>query len=412
MKSVGNFILISTLSLLPCALWLWYFAGYSRYKRPPSRLIAATFALGALSTIPALALNFTGQQAFLHLFGRSEATRLAILFFIVAPIEELLKLLVVYAYPYRRPEFDEPLDGVVYSAAAALGFAAVENAVYIAETGPMLVLLRGPLTNPGHALFSALWGLSLARAKAAPNFARARLPIVAGGLLAASLLHGVFDLLLVAAAQLHAAFLAVVAGAVLALFLWVRSRLRFYRDNSPHREGTMLMRSIALCAGCGARGDAGAACPECGLLLPEPEETIRCQVCLKQQPKDAGFCTMCGANLRLPPKVAVESRPHFVTLAPSGAEHIAFILNQDRIDVGRTLNNGFVIEHPSVSKRHARLIADCANYALHDLGSINGTFVNGRRIAHAPLEDGCEVRFGQASFVYRGGRREITEQTK
>lgn len=412
MKSVGNFILISTLSLLPCVLWLWYFAGYSRYKRPSSRLIALTFALGALVTIPALALNYAGQQSFVHLFGRSDTTRLAILFFIVAPVEELVKLLVVYAYPYRRPEFDEPLDGVVYSAAAALGFAAVENAVYMAETGPMLVLLRGPLTNPGHALFSALWGLSLTQAKAAPNLVRSRLPIVAGGWIAASLLHGVFDLLLVAAAELHAAFLVVVVGAVLALFLWVRSRLRFYRDNSPHREGTMLMRAIALCAGCGARGDAGTACPECGLLLPEPQATIRCQVCLKQQPQDADFCPMCGANLRLPPIDAVESRPHFVTLAPGGAERIAFILNQNQIDVGRTLNNGFVIEHPSVSKRHARLIADSASYALHDLGSINGTFVNGRRIAQAPLEDGCEVRFGQARFVYRRGRKQTAEHAE
>ena len=62
------------------------------------------------------------------------------------------------------------LDGVIYSATAALGFAAIENIFYLSQNNPLLVLLRGPLSNPGHALFSSFWGLSLSRAKSAPNY--------------------------------------------------------------------------------------------------------------------------------------------------------------------------------------------------------------------------------------------------
>ena len=96
-----------------------------------------------------------------------------------------------------------------------------------------------------------------------------------------------------------------------------------------------------------------------------------------------------------------QAKPHFAIVAPGGEERIAFILSRGEIKIGRTLNNEFVVEHPSVSKRHARITLDANDYSLHDLNSINGTFINGRRIRTARLEDGCEVRFGNASFVYR-----------
>src|SRR5262245_18594707 len=120
------------LSVLPCVLWLLYFSSRSPYKRPAWRVLGATFALGALATDPALRLNLLGQSLFVDLFGRTQLSHILVLFFVVGPIEELLKLLVVYLYAYRREEFDEPLDGVIFSAAAALGFAAVENVFYLA----------------------------------------------------------------------------------------------------------------------------------------------------------------------------------------------------------------------------------------------------------------------------------------
>ena len=64
-----------------------------------------------------------------------------------------------------------------------------------------------------------------------------------------------------------------------------------------------------------------------------------------------------------------------------------------------------MIEHPSVSKRHARIAASVGDaYTLQDLESSNGTYVNGKRIGETKLEDGFEVRFGRANFVYRAQR--------
>src|SRR5262249_1479561 len=255
--------------------------------------------------------------------------------------------------------------------------------------------------NPGHALFSAIWGLSLSRAKARPNLTRERLPIIASGWLFASLLHAVFDTLLVFSSRWSIIFFAILIGVMVALFFWVRTRIRYHSETSPHREGTLLMPLRRYCQECGAKGTTGTRCSKCGAFIPEPEELEICPVCSTTQRPGAKFCSRCGANIKLPAKENLSTRPHFIAISTTGEERIAYILNEDVTFIGRTLNNAFVIEHPSVSKRHARVIAKDEAYAVHDLGSSNGTFVNGKRITEARLEDGCEVRFGRAHFVYR-----------
>jgi protease PrsW len=396
-----NFITIPLLSVLPCLLWFLYFASRTRYKRPSRSLLALTFLFGALATGPALGLNLIGQSAVGALFGQGDLAHILVLLLVVGPVEETVKFLVVFGHAWRKPEFDEPLDGVIYSATAALGFAAAENVIYLWQNDPTLILLRGPLSNPGHALFSALWGLSLSNAKAVPNLLRARLPILAGGLLAASLVHSLFDILLVAAARLSVAFFILLLVAMAYLFIRVRSRINFHRETSPHREGTIIMPTSRYCQECGARGSSGLPCAKCGAFIPSPDEEQLCPICSTWQRPGAKFCARCGANMKIPARITLDTRPHFSSVSAEGREKIAYILNQSEINVGRTLNNEFVIAHPSVSKRHARIVNEGDEYQLTDLESSNGTFVEGKRVTTARLVDGCEVRFGRVNYIYR-----------
>jgi protease PrsW len=395
-------ILVPLLSLAPCVIWLWYFSSRSRYKHPAWRVLGVTFALGALATIPALALNLIGQALFIKYFGRTGLSHGLVLFFVVGPIEELLKLVVVYFYAYRRKEFDEPLDGVIFSATAALGFAAIENVIYLTRNDPTLALLRGPLSNPGHALFSALWGLGLSKAKAAPNMFGERFLPIARGFLMASLFHSLFDLLLLAAAEINAGFFALLISVMFGLFFWAQSRIKYHSDTSPHREATLYMPLRRYCHKCGHVGVTGTACAKCGVFIPEPPELELCPICFTPQRSGAKFCARCGANIKIPAKENLDTRPHFVSVSSLGDESIAYILNAAEVTVGRTLNNSFVIDHPSVSKHHAKLAVVEDEYTLYDLGSSNGTFVNGKRVKdETRLADGCAVRFGRANFVYR-----------
>ena len=141
------------------------------------------------------------------------------------------------------------------------------------------MLLRGPLSNPGHALFSAIWGLGLSKAKAAPNMIRARLPIVARGFLMASVLHSLFDLLLLTADRFSMVFFALLIAVMAALFFWVRSRIKFHSDTSPHREGTLYMPLRRYCQQCGLRGPPERAARSAAPSFRNPKNWTSAPIC-------------------------------------------------------------------------------------------------------------------------------------
>jgi len=74
----------------------------------------------------------------------------------------------------------------------------------------------------------------------------------------------------------------------------------------------------------------------------------------------------------------------------------AFLLEGDQIDIGRDSTNGVVINDAEISRRHARLSFQGGKYVLEDLGSTNGTFVNGQRLAGPRvLKAGEVISFGE-----------------
>ena len=82
-----------------------------------------------------------------------------------ATVEELAKWIIFMALIYWWEEFDEPLDGVVYGVALALGFATVENVLCVVRDGLGIGLLRALFAVPAHALFGAAMGFYMGRAK-------------------------------------------------------------------------------------------------------------------------------------------------------------------------------------------------------------------------------------------------------
>jgi len=180
------------LAFAPGIFWLWYFYHRDRYEPEPIPLVLKIFFLGMLVTIPAAFIEGT-----IAIF-----VPVIILAVIVAPIvEESAKYLVVRRFVYDRIEFNDPMDGIVYACASALGFATLENIIYVfssLETSVTLAVgtgvVRALLSVPGHALFSSMWGYSLGQAKFRP--VEERQGIIIRGLILAMILHGLFNFLL------------------------------------------------------------------------------------------------------------------------------------------------------------------------------------------------------------------------
>jgi len=89
-----------------------------------------------------------------------------------------------------------------------------------------------------------------------------------------------------------------------------------------------------------------------------------------------------------------------LVLTADGQE-TSFPLNRDSCTLGRHRNNDVVVADGKVSSFHARIDRTPEGFVVHDLGSRNGTFLNGRRIGEGLLTSGDELRFGTARLVYR-----------
>ena len=160
-------------------------------RREPRWLVSVTFALGAVAAAIALvvterAATRTGLDVRVSAAGETGA--LVFLFFVVAPIQEAAK--VAAAWPaFLSKHLDQAYDGVVYAAASALGFAAVENALVLrAHPSGAIWIARAVLALPAHVFFACLWGYALARAKQSKR----RLPIFPVAFVATIGAHGLY----------------------------------------------------------------------------------------------------------------------------------------------------------------------------------------------------------------------------
>lgn len=131
----------------------------------PGKLLAKIFIFGFISAIPVLFV-----EIFLEKFFPTEEVSNFVLIFInvfmsVALVEEGFKWIVTMLFGYRNKEFDEIYDIIVYAVFASLGFACIENILYVFTRGISAAILRAFLSIPGHMSFGVIMGYFFAQAK-------------------------------------------------------------------------------------------------------------------------------------------------------------------------------------------------------------------------------------------------------
>lgn len=212
------FLLLLLLALAPCLFLLWYFIHRDRYEPEPKKYIVKIYLLGALMVIPAALIEYI-----LHpLFNSTPSiiiNAFIMSFFLIAPTEELLKFFVVKNWIYKQIEFDEIMDGIVYCVASSLGFATVENIIYVLDKGVGTGILRAFLSVPGHAFFGALMGYYVGKAKFNQPAER---KLIFLGLFWAVFVHGLYDFLLLTETTLAV----LVIGLIITLGFFTKRNLK------------------------------------------------------------------------------------------------------------------------------------------------------------------------------------------
>jgi len=223
------------IAIAPAVALFLFFYIRDRYRREPVGVMLVTFALGAASLVPAVITSLSLQK----LTGwRSSTPDLLHAFLgamlIVGLVEEGAKFLVVRFYAYHRPEFDEPYDGIMYSVMAALGFATLENVIYIFSNGAGTGVMRALLAMPSHAFDGVLMGYFLGEAKFARSD-RVGNWLSALGFGLAVVAHGLYDFIVF---SLDKAPLMVISLLTMAVLFWVIffKATRKLSEQSPYKH--------------------------------------------------------------------------------------------------------------------------------------------------------------------------------
>lgn len=202
----------------PALFWLWIFWKRDRWQREPKLVVLKLYVLGALVAAPTYFVEMA-----MPLPGDGWGARLYDNFVRVAFIEEGAKFAIVWIFAYRHREFDEPMDGIVYGTAVALGFATVENVLYALWFNESILVQRAFTATLAHVGFTGIIGFHFGFALLKPPHKRRLYKL--RGLLIAVFLHGLYDLLVTVPNSDLVPRLAVLIGIPgLLIILWLLAR--------------------------------------------------------------------------------------------------------------------------------------------------------------------------------------------
>jgi hypothetical protein len=149
---------------------------------------------------------------------------------------------------------------------------------------------------------------------------------------------------------------------------------------------------------------------------------VHCPECGFQNPEAANYCSKCGAllitdepggstTMTYAPEDLVDEGGEplselriegtaLVVRSGGGRAGETFALDGDRVEIGRSPDAQVLLDDVTVSRSHAMLVREDVGYTIEDSGSLNGTYVNRRRVEKAKLEDGDEVQIGKYRLTF------------
>lgn len=226
-------MLILLASLAPVFIILFYIYFRDKYEKEPVSLLIKAVISGMLIVIPVIFAERL-LMALMPPMGKIGSAGYHA-FAVAGMCEEVFKFLALYLLVWKSPSFNEKFDGIVYAVFVSLGFAAVENVLYVMDGGIQTAMIRALTAVPAHAIFGITMGYYLGIAH---MYDELRKPYLRKAILYPIILHGIYDFILMVEIDL---LLLLFVPYVLGLYFWGMKKIRVLSDSSvfkpPPEEG-------------------------------------------------------------------------------------------------------------------------------------------------------------------------------
>ena len=154
------------LAILPAVVLMIVIYMCDRIEKEPIGLVLGVMGLGMLSCIPTLVCELIAEPILGFMFGFNDwIYNFMNAFLGVALIEEFWKLVMVRLLVWNRKAFNYRFDAIVYCVASSLGFALLENILYVLQNGFAVGISRAIISVPGHCTFAIFMGYVLGNSK-------------------------------------------------------------------------------------------------------------------------------------------------------------------------------------------------------------------------------------------------------
>lgn len=187
-----NLILLALAPVLIIAIYIYH---RDKFEKEPIKLLLLALFLGCLIPIPVSYVeNFLSNLHWnFSLIDVKTSKAFYNAFIVAAFTEEFFKFLVLFLLIWNNKNFNEKFDGIVYAVFISLGFAAIENIMYVFSYGHHTGYIRALVSVPGHALFGVTMGFYFGLAK---FYTKQRQSLLLKAFFFPIVLHGIFDFIL------------------------------------------------------------------------------------------------------------------------------------------------------------------------------------------------------------------------
>ncbi len=227
-------MLLVFVALAPIFVILFYIYFRDKYEKEPIQILILTFLFGAAITLPLYYIEPLLQDFWNVKFAKDSGKIPGVFYtaFVVAALsEELFKFAALYILIWKNKNFNELFDGIIYAVFIAMGFAAVENILYVFTSGLQTGVLRIFTAVPLHALLGINMGYFFALARFSDK--KKRPVYLAFAFLLPFVLHGIYDFILMTENEILLVFF---IPYIILIYIYAFIKMKKHSDNSVFKS--------------------------------------------------------------------------------------------------------------------------------------------------------------------------------